>query len=168
MLYNEAPYSLSNEAPTHSLYYEAPTHLLYNEAPTHLLYNEAPIHSLYNEAPYSLTTQSLTHSSAINARNRTPATSPDELVLCQPLPLTDLPVVPAVLASLTCDVDFHCNSLSENQSLLVMPPWTNLWLVGAITLSMSLHFFILYVDVMSVSMPTHWTPLDCVSEAESE
>uniref|UniRef100_A0A0B7ADZ5 Cation-transporting P-type ATPase C-terminal domain-containing protein n=1 Tax=Arion vulgaris TaxID=1028688 RepID=A0A0B7ADZ5_9EUPU len=42
------------------------------------------------------------------------------------------------------------NSLSENQSLIVMPPWTNLWLIGAISLSMFLHFFILYVDVMSV------------------
>jgi len=41
------------------------------------------------------------------------------------------------------------NSLSENQSLLVMPPWTNLWLVGAMTLSMSLHFLVLYTDVMN-------------------
>jgi len=41
------------------------------------------------------------------------------------------------------------NSLSENQSLLVMPPHKNLWLIGAMVLSMSLHFFILYVDVMS-------------------
>ncbi|KAH9518642.1 hypothetical protein Btru_005863 [Bulinus truncatus] len=42
------------------------------------------------------------------------------------------------------------NSLSENQSLILMPPWTNKWLIGAISLSMCLHFFILYVDVMSV------------------
>ncbi|XP_022667926.1 calcium-transporting ATPase sarcoplasmic/endoplasmic reticulum type-like isoform X2 [Varroa jacobsoni] len=41
------------------------------------------------------------------------------------------------------------NSLSENQSLLVMPPWTNLWLVGAMTLSMSLHFLVLYTDIMN-------------------
>nr|XP_039263858.1 sarcoplasmic/endoplasmic reticulum calcium ATPase 1-like [Styela clava] len=38
------------------------------------------------------------------------------------------------------------NSVSENQSLLVMPPWQNLWLIGAILLSLSLHFVILYVD----------------------
>ncbi|XP_058875569.1 sarcoplasmic/endoplasmic reticulum calcium ATPase 2-like [Acipenser ruthenus] len=38
------------------------------------------------------------------------------------------------------------NSLSENQSLMKMPPWSNLWLVGAICLSMTLHFLILYVD----------------------
>jgi len=37
------------------------------------------------------------------------------------------------------------NSLSENQSLLKMPPWTNIWLMLAILLSMSLHFMILYV-----------------------
>jgi hypothetical protein len=42
-------------------------------------------------------------------------------------------------------------SLSENQSLLVMPPWCNLWLCGAMALSFSLHFVILYVEVLSVS-----------------
>ncbi|XP_013928873.1 PREDICTED: sarcoplasmic/endoplasmic reticulum calcium ATPase 2-like [Thamnophis sirtalis] len=38
------------------------------------------------------------------------------------------------------------NSLSENQSLLRMPPWENVWLLGSICLSMSLHFLILYVE----------------------
>ncbi|PAA88005.1 hypothetical protein BOX15_Mlig008428g4, partial [Macrostomum lignano] len=41
------------------------------------------------------------------------------------------------------------NSLSENQSLVKMPPWKNIWLMGSIVLSMSLHFFILHVDFMS-------------------
>lgn len=41
------------------------------------------------------------------------------------------------------------NSLSENQSLVIMPPWTNPWLMGAMGLSMSLHFVILYVDVLA-------------------
>jgi len=30
-----------------------------------------------------------------------------------------------------------------------MPPWTNIWLCAAIALSMSLHFVILYVEIMS-------------------
>ena len=38
-----------------------------------------------------------------------------------------------------------CNSLSENESLLVLPIWTNPYLVGSIALSMALHFMILYV-----------------------
>ncbi len=42
-------------------------------------------------------------------------------------------------------------SISENQSLTVMPPWANKWLLGAIVLSMSLHFLILEVDFLSVS-----------------
>lgn len=43
------------------------------------------------------------------------------------------------------------HSLSENQSLVAMPPWTNMWLVGSMCLSFALHFVILYVDVLSVS-----------------
>lgn len=42
-------------------------------------------------------------------------------------------------------------SLSENQSLITMPPWSNLWLIASMALSFTLHFVILYVDVLSVS-----------------
>eukprot|EP01084_Bolivina_argentea_P305939 528560_1 len=37
------------------------------------------------------------------------------------------------------------NALSENQSLLVNPPWSNIWVVLAVSLSMGLHCMILYV-----------------------
>jgi len=37
------------------------------------------------------------------------------------------------------------NALSENQSLLVVPPWNNMWVLGACGLSLALHFFIIYV-----------------------
>ena len=37
------------------------------------------------------------------------------------------------------------NSLSENESLLALPVWRNMFLVGAIALSMVLHFAILYI-----------------------
>jgi len=47
------------------------------------------------------------------------------------------------------------NSLSENQSLAVMPPWTNLWLLGAMALSFTLHFVILYIDVLTTVFQTH-------------
>ncbi|VDN34806.1 unnamed protein product [Gongylonema pulchrum] len=30
-----------------------------------------------------------------------------------------------------------------------MPPWTNMWLTSAIALSMSLHFVILYVEILA-------------------
>lgn len=42
------------------------------------------------------------------------------------------------------------NSLSENESLLVLPVWKNPFLVGAITLSMALHFAILYIPFFAV------------------
>ncbi|XP_023329437.1 calcium-transporting ATPase sarcoplasmic/endoplasmic reticulum type isoform X2 [Eurytemora carolleeae] len=42
------------------------------------------------------------------------------------------------------------NSCSENQSLVVMPPWCNIWLILAMALSFSLHFLILYVDFLNV------------------
>lgn len=32
-----------------------------------------------------------------------------------------------------------------------MPPWCNMWLVGSMALSFTLHFVILYVEVLSVS-----------------
>lgn len=51
-------------------------------------------------------------------------------------------------------------SLSENQSLITMPPWTNVWLLASIALSMSLHFVILYVDILSTIFQI--TPLSVV------
>ncbi|KIH64425.1 hypothetical protein ANCDUO_05264 [Ancylostoma duodenale] len=42
-----------------------------------------------------------------------------------------------------------------------MPPWKNVWLCAAIALSMSLHFVILYVDIMATIFQI--TPL-CVAE----
>eukprot|EP00250_Pteridium_aquilinum_P003267 c13591_g1_i1 orf=692-3148(+) len=42
------------------------------------------------------------------------------------------------------------NNLSENQSLLVLPPWSNPWLLGSIAVTMVLHFMILYIRPLSV------------------
>ncbi|KAF9405550.1 hypothetical protein BGZ94_003483, partial [Podila epigama] len=41
------------------------------------------------------------------------------------------------------------NSLSENESLLTLPLWSNMYLVFSIILSMALHFMILYVPFFS-------------------
>ncbi|GAA5925845.1 hypothetical protein JCM1841_006335 [Sporobolomyces salmonicolor] len=51
------------------------------------------------------------------------------------------------------------NSLAENESLLSLPPWKNMYLVGAIALSMALHFMILYVPFFSdlfMITPLNW------------
>ena len=40
--------------------------------------------------------------------------------------------------------------MSENQSLLTMPPWVNKYLIAATALSMGLHFLILYVPFLAV------------------
>ncbi|KAL4067672.1 hypothetical protein J3A83DRAFT_4097783 [Scleroderma citrinum] len=51
------------------------------------------------------------------------------------------------------------NSLSENESLLRLPVWKNLYLVAAITLSMVLHFAILYIPfftTMFAIAPLNW------------
>jgi len=37
------------------------------------------------------------------------------------------------------------NALSENQSLLVVKPWSNVWVLLACSLSMILHFMVVYV-----------------------
>ncbi len=43
------------------------------------------------------------------------------------------------------------NALSENCSLLSLPPWTNPWLMAAIALSMALHLAILYIPPLAVA-----------------
>ncbi|OBZ75070.1 Calcium-transporting ATPase sarcoplasmic/endoplasmic reticulum type [Grifola frondosa] len=57
------------------------------------------------------------------------------------------------------------NSLSENESLLVLPVWKNPFLVGAIALSMALHIGILYIPVFTTLFaitPLNWTEWRCV------
>jgi len=61
-----------------------------------------------------------------------------------------LPMTMALSVLVTIEMLNALNSISENQSLLVMPPWINLYLIGAMALSTSLHFVILYVDALNV------------------
>ncbi|XP_063853477.1 calcium-transporting ATPase sarcoplasmic/endoplasmic reticulum type-like [Scylla paramamosain] len=60
------------------------------------------------------------------------------------------PMTMALSVLVTIEMLNALNSLSENQSLLVMPPWYNGWLLAAMTLSMVLHFFILYFNILAV------------------
>lgn len=59
------------------------------------------------------------------------------------------PMTMALSVLVTIEMLNAMNSLSENQSLIRMPPWTNMWLVGSMCLSFALHFVILYVEVLS-------------------
>ncbi|XP_067128027.1 calcium-transporting ATPase sarcoplasmic/endoplasmic reticulum type-like [Centruroides vittatus] len=59
------------------------------------------------------------------------------------------PMTMALSVLVTIEMLNALNSLSENQSLLVMPPWINIWLLASMALSMTLHFVILYVDILS-------------------
>ncbi|XP_069047473.1 sarcoplasmic/endoplasmic reticulum calcium ATPase 2 [Lepisosteus oculatus] len=65
------------------------------------------------------------------------------------------PMTMALSVLVTIEMCNALNSLSENQSLLKMPPWSNPWLVGAICLSMALHFLILYVDPLPIIFQIH-------------
>jgi len=56
----------------------------------------------------------------------------------------------ALSVLVTIEMANALNSVSENQSLIVMPPWINPWLLMAMALSFSLHFVILYVDFLNV------------------
>merc|ERR1719500_750520 len=56
----------------------------------------------------------------------------------------------ALSVLVTIEMSNALNSVSENQSLLVMPPWINIYLILAMGLSFSLHCMILYVDVFNV------------------
>jgi Ca2+ transporting ATPase len=68
------------------------------------------------------------------------------------------PMTMALSVLVTIEMLNAMNSLSENQSLVVMPPWTNLWLTASIALSMTLHFVILYVEILSTVFQV--TPLN--------
>uniref|UniRef100_UPI00358E24D8 sarcoplasmic/endoplasmic reticulum calcium ATPase 1-like n=1 Tax=Myxine glutinosa TaxID=7769 RepID=UPI00358E24D8 len=56
-----------------------------------------------------------------------------------------IPMTMALSVLVTIEMCNALNSLSENQSLLKMPPWINPWLLGAMCLSLALHFMVLYV-----------------------
>ncbi|XP_015263490.1 PREDICTED: sarcoplasmic/endoplasmic reticulum calcium ATPase 3 [Gekko japonicus] len=69
------------------------------------------------------------------------------------------PTTMALSVLVTIEMCNALNSVSENQSLLRMPPWLNLWLLGAIVVSMALHFLILYVKPLPLIFqvtPLHW------------
>ncbi|XP_051974113.1 sarcoplasmic/endoplasmic reticulum calcium ATPase 1-like [Xyrauchen texanus] len=70
------------------------------------------------------------------------------------------PTTMALSVLVTIEMFNSLNSLSENQSLLRMPPWVNIWLLGAIILSLSLHFLILYVEPLPLIFqvtPLRWS-----------
>merc|ERR1711956_52066 len=51
----------------------------------------------------------------------------------------------ALSVLVTIEMTNALNSVSENQSLFVMPPWVNPYLLGAMALSFGLHFVFLNV-----------------------
>jgi Ca2+ transporting ATPase len=59
------------------------------------------------------------------------------------------PMTMALSVLVTIEMLNALNSLSENQSLIKMPPWTNKYLLFAIALSMSLHMMILYIPMFN-------------------
>lgn len=68
------------------------------------------------------------------------------------------PMTMALSVLVTIEMLNAMNSLSENQSLIKMPPWINIWLMLAIGLSMSLHFMILYTPFFNTIF--HICPLN--------
>lgn len=50
---------------------------------------------------------------------------------------------------MVCLKNLTLSSVSEDQSLLVMPPWRNPLLIAADLLSLGLHFMILYVPFLA-------------------
>lgn len=59
------------------------------------------------------------------------------------------PMTLALSVLVTIEMLNAMNSLSENQSLIVMPPWSNMWLIASMALSFGLHFVILHIEFLS-------------------
>ena len=53
------------------------------------------------------------------------------------------------ISQVTIEMFNALNALSEDGSLLQMPPWKNPWLLLAMAVSFGLHFVILYVPVLA-------------------
>merc|ERR1712212_961628 len=70
----------------------------------------------------------------------------------------EAPMTMALSVLVTIEMCNALNSLSEDQSLVRMPPWVNFWLLAAMTLSFSLHFMIIYVEPLP--MVFHLTHLN--------
>lgn len=108
---------------------------------------------LYAEDGPRVTYSQLTHFMQCNEEN------PDfEGLDCEVFEAPE-PMTMALSVLVTIEMCNALNSLSENQSLLRMPPWVNIWLMGSICLSMSLHFLILYVDPLPMIFKLR--ALDC-------
>ncbi|KAG8517116.1 Sarcoplasmic/endoplasmic reticulum calcium ATPase 3, partial [Galemys pyrenaicus] len=68
------------------------------------------------------------------------------------------PTTMALSVLVTIEMCNALNSVSENQSLLRMPPWLNPWLLAAVAMSMALHFLILLVPPLPLIFQV--TPLN--------
>lgn len=70
---------------------------------------------------------------------------------------TTVPSTISLSILVTIEMFNALNALSENQSLFVIPPWSNVWVLVAISLSFALHFAIVYIPVLSAIF--HVAPL---------
>lgn len=95
---------------------------------------------LYAKGGPQITWEQLTHFHDCVRPNNPLYTGIDCAIFHDPRPST---VSLSILV--TIEMFNALNALSENQSLLVVPPWTNLWVLGACALSLTLHFVIVYV-----------------------
>ncbi|KAJ1686562.1 hypothetical protein LUZ63_017952 [Rhynchospora breviuscula] len=78
-----------------------------------------------------------------------PFTAGDQVFSIESNPCDYLATTHSLSVLVSIEMFNSLNALSEDTSLIIMPPWVNPWLLMAMSVSFGLHFLILYIPILA-------------------